>query len=956
MKFISSIKGVEMKKDILFLVVGIVFLVVFLSSATWAVWSPPDNAWPDAQGIDWENNVAFAIGIPTYTQGASVSAGASATQIQSCLNGLSANEYCYMNAGSYNIGSTQINIPANGELRGAGSDQTFITYTGTQTAFRLAGGGSGGSEISISNVNFGSTTITVTGDASSLSVGDIVSLQEEEDNDLVDSGGCNWCGDDGGGHFVSQFVKITNKNGDVLTVDRPAYFTYDTSPSVRKYGMASGAGISGVYIDCTASSGNGALIRAREAQNCFVNDVEVNEVSGAAVKLEFSRGCTIANSYFHHADGYGSGRGYLIWLMWLNSDHYIYNNIVDWARYGINLEGGGTGNIFAYNYIRNVREGDEIAWLHAGIGFHGAHPTANLMEGNMLPSIIPDNTWGSSSHGMIFRNYIAREDYIDWTINYGKWCIDVEMNSLYYSSVGNVLGYSGMDGIYERNSATNSPSIYRFGCSGPGCYSWNNDAFSTFYRHGDYDYITDSVVWNGGDDQNLPNSLYLSSKPSWWDDQGAGRPWPSIGPDIIGEDSMYYTDIPAKDRYEGEMYAGATCTIPSDCPDNGNFCDGTETCQSGNCVSTGNPCTDDGYRCTTLCDETTDSCNVPSDILCDDGFACTTDSCIGTGGDANGCFYSFNTNSCNDGKSCTENDVCSLGSCLGTPNDNLCLPLPSDCTSTTCDSNLGCVYQPSSCDVASGLVSWLKFDEGSGITASDSSGNNNDGTISGATWTTGKIDGALEFTGDADYVEVGTSNFNVNTGTLSFWVLANAFDSIDENYFFGHTTLPAWGNRIQLYTDDANGNLDLGLGDTHATATNIFDLNTGIWYHIALTWDSTNYDVYVDSVSRANGAYSGLSSINSFADIGNNGNSASRTEAWNGIIDDVRVYNRVLSSSEILEIYNQGTQSCSPADTSGEGVVDMIELIAYIGRWKNNDGVDMIDLIEAIGIWKGGGC
>jgi len=48
--------------------------------------------------------------------------------------------------------------------------------------------------------------------------------------------------------------------------------------------------------------------------------------------------------------------------------------------------------------------------------------------------------------------------------------------------------------------------------------------------------------------------------------------------------------------------------------------------------------------------------------------------------------------------------------------------------------------------------------------------------------------------------------------------------------------------------------------------------------------------------------------------------------------------------------------TCSAADTSGEGVVDMIELIAYIGRWKNNDGVDMIDLIEAIGIWKGGGC
>jgi len=53
---------------------------------------------------------------------------------------------------------------------------------------------------------------------------------------------------------------------------------------------------------------------------------------------------------------------------------------------------------------------------------------------------------------------------------------------------------------------------------------------------------------------------------------------------------------------------------------------------------------------------------------------------------------------------------------------------------------------------------------------------------------------------------------------------------------------------------------------------------------------------------------------------------------------------------------NSTAQQCSPADTDISGDVSMIELIAYIGRWKNNDGVDMISLIEAIGIWKGGSC
>jgi len=46
------------------------------------------------------------------------------------------------------------------------------------------------------------------------------------------------------------------------------------------------------------------------------------------------------------------------------------------------------------------------------------------------------------------------------------------------------------------------------------------------------------------------------------------------------------------------------------------------------------------------------------------------------------------------------------------------------------------------------------------------------------------------------------------------------------------------------------------------------------------------------------------------------------------------------------------TADIAPCD----GCIDMVELIAYIGRWKNNDGVEMISLIEAIGIWKGGGC
>ena len=56
-----------------------------------------------------------------------------------------------------------------------------------------------------------------------------------------------------------------------------------------------------------------------------------------------------------------------------------------------------------------------------------------------------------------------------------------------------------------------------------------------------------------------------------------------------------------------------------------------------------------------------------------------------------------------------------------------------------------------------GLISYWKFDEGSGTTAYDSVGANN-GTVYGANWTTGKVDGALSFDGVDDYVNVPDSS------------------------------------------------------------------------------------------------------------------------------------------------------------------------------------------------------
>ena len=203
-----------------------------------------------------------------------------------------------------------------------------------------------------------------------------------------------------------------------------------------------------------------------------------------------------------------------------------------------------------------------------------------------------------------------------------------------------------------------------------------------------------------------------------------------------------------------------------------------------------------------------------------------------------------------------------------------------------------------------GLVGYWKFDDSNGTGAVDSSGNSNTATlVNGPTWTTGRIDGALSFDGVDDAVEIPTANWNVNNGTVSLWAYTESFPA--SQYLFGHTTQPAWANRIQLYTDDIEGYLDLGLGDSHSKHTNIQDLDTHTWYHITLTWDGTNYVVYVDGAAKATGTYAGLSTLETYADIGNNGNGSDKTEAFNGIIDEVRAYNQALTADEVLSLFNK---------------------------------------------------
>jgi hypothetical protein len=207
-----------------------------------------------------------------------------------------------------------------------------------------------------------------------------------------------------------------------------------------------------------------------------------------------------------------------------------------------------------------------------------------------------------------------------------------------------------------------------------------------------------------------------------------------------------------------------------------------------------------------------------------------------------------------------------------------------------------------------GLVGYWKLDESSGATAADSAGGDNDGTLGGfrLQWkpSGGKVGGALSYGGDPQaYVAFPTTGMLTTAGTVALWGYLDDPQPGQTRYFFGHTTIPSWANRIQIYMDDPANMLDIGLGNTHSHARDLLSLETQTWYHIALTWDDAGTCVvYVNGEEMTRGPYSGLNTLNTEADIGNDGDRDGRDEGFGGLIDEVRLYNRALTQDEIQKV------------------------------------------------------
>jgi hypothetical protein len=198
-----------------------------------------------------------------------------------------------------------------------------------------------------------------------------------------------------------------------------------------------------------------------------------------------------------------------------------------------------------------------------------------------------------------------------------------------------------------------------------------------------------------------------------------------------------------------------------------------------------------------------------------------------------------------------------------------------------------------------GLVAAYAFDEASGTTVADASGNNNNGTLgAGVTRTTqGRFGSALAFNGTG-YVSVPHSaSLALTTGmTLEAWVFPTGSPTSWATALMKNVTGDA---AYLLYAGSPNNAMVYVTpqGSASARVTNTAALPLNTWSHIAGTYDGTTLRFYVNGVQIGSRSVSGTL-VTSSGPLTIGGNTV-WGEFFQGQIDQVRIYNRALSPAEI---------------------------------------------------------
>jgi len=204
------------------------------------------------------------------------------------------------------------------------------------------------------------------------------------------------------------------------------------------------------------------------------------------------------------------------------------------------------------------------------------------------------------------------------------------------------------------------------------------------------------------------------------------------------------------------------------------------------------------------------------------------------------------------------------------------------------------------------LIGYWPFDEGQGTEASDITGNGNDGTLTGGVeWVPGYKDSAvrLDTAGERVVINALDPTAENNAMTLAAWINWEGQDhSITHQGIFGKRQ--GWDPRTNVkwfWEAQPDGDVQFRNGDTAVTASGVLDAYVNEWVHVAMTWDNGAVVQYINAEQVSTGNITFRDTADATV-ISIGCVSATSSETFVGSLDEARIYNHVLTQSEIQTI------------------------------------------------------
>jgi hypothetical protein len=405
------------------------------------------------------------------------------------------------------------------------------------------------------------------------------------------------------GRPTGQVLEVQSVSGSTLTFTTPLHTNYLLAYGARLARISNSnseasmpvkySGIEDLYVAQGEGGDYHGNIAVTGTAYCWIKNIESDRSIGTSVGLYFTFRNELRDSYLHStAQPEPGGGGYGIGLNLYAADNLVENNI-SWAFNKVMvMRAAGGGNVIGYNYM----EDGYIASYPTGpeIGLNAAHFASSnyeLFEGNESFNFATETYWGNSAYITAFRNHmtglrrgVSPIGDITFVINagqpnaftsyyediQGRRIVAVNTGAYYYTFVGNVLGYSGMNIPTARTKGLMQPTVFVYSRTypspeykyedGSNVPMWSfaidmtqltgNDAdqtraddkvLQTLLRDGNFDYFSGSVKWDRAV-QPIPKSLYLAEKPVFFGD----LPWPWVTP----EDAQTTHTLPARDLFD----------------------------------------------------------------------------------------------------------------------------------------------------------------------------------------------------------------------------------------------------------------------------------------------------------------------------------------------------------------------------------------------------------------------